>query len=255
MSSGLPGSLPSGSDIAIGWGIGLGTHHVSYGAAVAEIVPDAGLQGRLDTARRNFDAALDQAVRPLASPTAVTQEAAEPSDEEIGLDTQRAQKAAGGRFGHVFGSAVHRAIELLLSGASNTAAAAVTLAAQEAKLRDHLTEATADVERACSALAAIGLGHNPDLTVCTEYPVAMLREQGVLLSGFVDLLLSDASTVTVIDFKTDRPLDGDLVVAYPRYTRQLRLYGEMLRVAQIVGARQLRLGVLLTATGELRWLN
>jgi CO/xanthine dehydrogenase Mo-binding subunit len=29
--------LPNGGDIAIGWGIGLGTHHVSYGAAVAEI--------------------------------------------------------------------------------------------------------------------------------------------------------------------------------------------------------------------------
>ena len=36
LSSGLP--RPSrGGDIATGWGIGLGTHHVSYGAAVAEI--------------------------------------------------------------------------------------------------------------------------------------------------------------------------------------------------------------------------
>jgi nicotinate dehydrogenase subunit B len=37
LSSGLPRSLTSGGDIAIGWGVGLGTHHVSYGAAVAEI--------------------------------------------------------------------------------------------------------------------------------------------------------------------------------------------------------------------------
>jgi nicotinate dehydrogenase subunit B len=28
---------PSGGDIAVGWGVGLGTHHVSYGAAVAQI--------------------------------------------------------------------------------------------------------------------------------------------------------------------------------------------------------------------------
>ena len=28
---------PIGDDIAVGWGVGLGTHHVSYGAAVAQI--------------------------------------------------------------------------------------------------------------------------------------------------------------------------------------------------------------------------
>jgi ATP-dependent exoDNAse (exonuclease V) beta subunit len=191
----------------------------------------------------------------VASPTAVTQEAAERFEDEIGLDTQRVQKAAGGRFGHVFGSTVHRAIELILSGATDTAGAAVTLAAREAGLKDHLAEAAADVERARGALATIGVGCDPQLTVSTEYPVAMQRDHGVLLSGFVDLLLSDASTVTVIDYKTDRPLHGDLAAVYPRYTRQLRLYGDMLRVAQIVGARRLRLGLLLTALGELRWLD
>jgi nicotinate dehydrogenase subunit B len=37
LSSGLPRSLRSGGDVVTGWGVGLGTHHVSYGAAVAEI--------------------------------------------------------------------------------------------------------------------------------------------------------------------------------------------------------------------------
>jgi CO/xanthine dehydrogenase Mo-binding subunit len=37
LSSGLPRSTPSTGDVVTGWGIGLGTHHVSYGAAVAEI--------------------------------------------------------------------------------------------------------------------------------------------------------------------------------------------------------------------------
>jgi len=37
LSSGLPRPSPRDSDIVTGWGIGLGTHHVSYGAAVAEI--------------------------------------------------------------------------------------------------------------------------------------------------------------------------------------------------------------------------
>jgi nicotinate dehydrogenase subunit B len=37
LSSGLPRSTPSTGDVVTGWGIGLGTHHVSYGAAIAEI--------------------------------------------------------------------------------------------------------------------------------------------------------------------------------------------------------------------------
>jgi nicotinate dehydrogenase subunit B len=37
LSSGMPRSSPGSGDIVRGWGIGLGTHHVSYGAAVAEI--------------------------------------------------------------------------------------------------------------------------------------------------------------------------------------------------------------------------
>jgi nicotinate dehydrogenase subunit B len=37
LSSGLPRSSRSGGDVVTGWGVGLGTHHVSYGAAVAEI--------------------------------------------------------------------------------------------------------------------------------------------------------------------------------------------------------------------------
>ena len=37
LSAGLPRSAPSTGDVVTGRGIGLGTHHVSYGAAVAEI--------------------------------------------------------------------------------------------------------------------------------------------------------------------------------------------------------------------------
>jgi len=37
LSSGMPRRAAAGGDIMTGWGIGLGTHHVSYGAAVAEI--------------------------------------------------------------------------------------------------------------------------------------------------------------------------------------------------------------------------
>ena len=64
-----------------------------------------------------------------------------------------------------------------------------------------------------------------------------------------------ADTAMIIDFKTDSPVAGPLAVTYPRYAAQLQLYASMLRNSGTVGARTLRLGVLLTATGEIRWLD
>jgi ATP-dependent exoDNAse (exonuclease V) beta subunit len=132
--------------------------------------------------------------------------------------------------------------------------AAVSLAAQEVGSTEHLTEAEADVQRALEALRRFGLAGNPAVTLMTEYPLAMLWNDGKLLSGFIDLLALSDDTAMVIDFKTDTPVAGGLAAVYPKYAAQLRLYGDMLRTAGLVGARQLRLGLLLTATGKLRWL-
>jgi ATP-dependent exoDNAse (exonuclease V) beta subunit len=185
----------------------------------------------------------------------VTQEAASAAgDEEATLDSERARKAGAGRLGPVFGLVVHRALELMLSQSGTAVPAAVEVAAQEMELTEHLAEARADVERALDALHQAGAVADPAMSVLTEYPLTMPHGNGQLLSGFIDLLLIDADSATVIDFKTDAPIRGALDKAYPRYAAQLRLYGELLRAAQLVGHRRLRLGLLLTASGELRWL-
>jgi ATP-dependent exoDNAse (exonuclease V) beta subunit len=223
-----------------------------------EIVGDAPLQEHLDAVTIDFQEALRLAMQPIATPTAVTAEAtradgqADP-DEESGADSERARKAEAGRFGRVFGVTVHRALELLLSADLHAVPAAVSVAARESGLTEHHADAEADVRRALGALQPLGIGH-PGTVVTTEYPLVMLWNDGKLLNGFIDLLLLGAQDAVVIDFKTDAPRPGPLAASHPRYAAQLRLYGDMLRTAGLIGARRLRLGVLLTATGELRWL-
>ncbi len=219
------------------------------------IQSDVQLQERLDAVRLEFQDALRTAAQPIATPTAVTL-AAESSgaDEDLSIDAERTRKAETERLGPRFGSVVHRAIELVLSGSSDSVEMAVSLAAQEVGLTEHLRDAEADVQRAVEALRQRGLLDAAATTLATEYPLAMSWTDGKLLSGFIDLLVVSADAATVIDFKTDTPLPGALPAVYPEYAAQLRLYGDMLRVAGLVGARELRLGLLFTASGEVRWL-
>jgi ATP-dependent helicase/nuclease subunit A len=224
--------------------------------AEKHVVADQALQDALDEVQQRFQHALDRAAQPIAAPAAVTLEAAGASDaEELGLESERVRKAEAGRFGALFGSVVHRALELLLSqSAAADVAAAVSLAAQEASLTDDRAAAEADVQRAMKALEQQHLFGDPAITVATEYPLAMHRSDGKLLSGYIDLLVVRDGEVLVIDYKTDAPLSGALSAVYPKYAAQLRLYGELLEAAGVIGPRRLRLGLLLTATGELRWL-
>jgi ATP-dependent exoDNAse (exonuclease V) beta subunit len=83
----------------------------------------------------------------------------------------------------------------------------------------------------------------------------MLAADGVLLSGFVDLLAADDTTMTAIDFKTDVAPQAAAARVYPEYAAQLRLYGEMLRASGMVGTRELRLGLLFTESGRIDWVD
>ena len=240
-----PGQLPL-------WSRGRGD-----GVAItpAELAGDARLQERLDAVQQEFGQQVAQAVQPIAVPTAVTLEAASGAgDEELNLGAERARKAEQGRFGRQFGSLVHRALELLLSGEAGSAAIAVSLASQEAGSTEHAAAAEADVQRAVDALRQATVIGDGGVAIATEYPLAMGTRDGKLLTGFIDLLAVSATEVVVLDFKTDAPVAGVLARAYPRYAAQLRLYAELLHAAGVLEGRALRLGVLLTASGELRWL-
>jgi ATP-dependent exoDNAse (exonuclease V) beta subunit len=53
-----------------------------------------------------------------------------------------------------------------------------------------------------------------------EMPVTWRLDSGALIEGFVDLAYVDDSGFVVVDFKTDREMDG----AVDRYQRQVRIY-------------------------------
>jgi RecB family exonuclease len=195
--------------------------------------------------------------QPLAAPIAVTTLAAgEPqADPELSFDAERLRKAEGGRFGKLFGATVHRALELLALGAAADAPDAVALATREIGFEESADAAIEDVVRARMALAGAGIAGGGDIDTATEYPLCMLTGDGQLLSGVIDLLASDAETVTAIDFKTDVAPKAAAERVYPEYAAQLRLYGDMLREAGIVGQRRLRLGLLFTENGQLHWIG
>jgi ATP-dependent exoDNAse (exonuclease V) beta subunit len=53
-----------------------------------------------------------------------------------------------------------------------------------------------------------------------ETPVTYRLESGVIVEGYVDLAYRDGDSIVVVDFKTDRELDGTL----ERYRRQVSIY-------------------------------
>ena len=62
-----------------------------------------------------------------------------------------------------------------------------------------------------------------------ETPVTYRLDSGPLVEGYVDLAFRDGGSVVVVDFKTDRELDG----ALERYQKQVSLYATA--IGQAVG--------------------
>jgi ATP-dependent exoDNAse (exonuclease V) beta subunit len=58
-------------------------------------------------------------------------------------------------------------------------------------------------------------------------PVTWRADSGALIEGFVDLAYIDDKGFVVIDFKTDRELEG----AADRYQRQVRIYAAAIAAA------------------------
>jgi len=227
--------------------------HGADGARPREIRADAGLEADLNARAAESAKRLAVASEPIAVPLAVTAAAKGGEGDEATSEAERFHKAEGARHGAEFGSLVHRALELVLSGAQSSGQGAVEIAAAEAGVREHIGEAIADVERALTTLGDAGITAEHNWQLCCEYPIYDV-EPGKLLAGFIDLLAVSDDAVAVIDFKSDQPREGDVASAYPSYAEQLRLYGAALTHSGRTDRRALRLGLLLTATGELRWL-
>ncbi len=196
-------------------------------------------------------AASREAARPRFRPARVSAEAGE-LDEEIDVTLPKQRE---GRYGGLFGSAVHHAIGLVLRNGGAAVPEAVRRAAQRYGLLELLDEAAADVARALDALRAAGLARPLGLDLQIEYPVAGPWDAGRLLSGYIDLVSVLESAVDVIDFKTDAPPQQPVERAYPEYAAQVRAYGRLLQAAGILKDRRLRCGLLFTADGGIRWVE
>ena len=66
-----------------------------------------------------------------------------------------------------------------------------------------------------------------------ETPVTWRSEAGALIEGIVDLAYADEEGFVVVDFKTDRELDG----ALERYQRQVSIYAAAIAAATGRSAR------------------
>jgi ATP-dependent helicase/nuclease subunit A len=156
-----------------------------------------------------------------------------------------------GRYGREFGTLVHRAMEISLRDTNVGATDAVARAANETGFRQHLDEAVADVDRGLAALLQEGLSGDVGQSLRLEYPVSGPGDNGTMLLGYVDLVHVKDSRLTVIDFKTDQPPDGEVVELMPAYVEQVKMYGQLL---SSVGLGETRCGLLFTGDGGVRWV-
>ena len=204
--------------------------------------------------RERWAEAAAEAARPRFVPVAVSDE------REIALETDGEiaplpQKCRKGRYGPVFGEAVHRGIGHALRKPGRGPDECVTLAARETGLTEHLEEAARDVASAIAVLRAEGLHRVPGPTLRLEYPVAGTADGGRMLVGYVDLVAASDRFLDVIDFKTDQPPTGAVDALYPEYVRQVRLYADLLVRAGAAGDRQTRCGLLFTAASRIEWVS
>lgn len=193
-----------------------------------------------------WEAAARGALHPRLQPLAITTHA----HADASVDEDAVIAARKGRFGPVFGAAVHRALQLVLERKLQPEAA-VELAGVALGAGAERAEALADVKRTLAGLNAEGLsGH----TLRLEYPIAGALADEALLVGAIDLLAISDDTVSIVDFKTDSPPRGAVEQTHSGYVAQIRTYASLLERSGAFDGRRVRCGLLFSADGRMRWV-
>ena len=109
--------------------------------------------------------------------------------------------------------------------------------------------------RAIAALRAEGLFRQPGLDLQLEYPIAGAAENGLLLGGYIDLIVVTQGQITILDFKTDAPPVEGIENVYPEYAAQVSTYASLVEAASVAAPGQVRCGLLFAADGQIRWLS
>jgi ATP-dependent helicase/nuclease subunit A len=170
--------------------------------------------------------------RPVVAATALARSAAETDDPNLAAREPEGDRPAylRGRGGTAVGRAVHAVLQTvdLATGAGLAATARAQALAEgvperEAEIRDLAAAAL----RAPVVRAAVERG----LPCWREVPVAATVD-GVLVEGFVDLLVETPEGLVVVDYKTDRvPDEHELEAALDRYAVQAGAYALALEAA------------------------
>jgi len=175
----------------------------------------------------------------VRSVTMLADEAQASEVPEVEIETVPADRS-GRPGGKRFGSLVHAVLALVpLPGAAREVDA---LARLQGRLlganEEEITAAIAAVRAALEhpLLRRAGLAAREG-GLRRETPILLRQPDGVLAEGFVDLAFREGGAWTVVDFKTDRELEGERA----RYAVQVDLYARAIAAATAQPAR----GVLL----------
>ncbi|HJQ85627.1 MAG TPA: UvrD-helicase domain-containing protein [Candidatus Binatia bacterium] len=163
--------------------------------------------------------------------------AAEPPGIEVTVESVAVP--AGRPHGRRFGTLVHGVLATVALAADRAAVAGA------ATLQGRLLGATSDevaaaVDTVVAALAHPLLGRAARATRCRrESPIAVEVEGGAVIEGVVDAAFLEGDGWTVIDFKTDVEIAGEV----DRYRRQVALYARAIAAATSMPARAVLLRI------------
>jgi ATP-dependent exoDNAse (exonuclease V) beta subunit len=174
------------------------------------------------------DDAIAAAQRPsievMTATAAAATEALAPIGREIEVATENVTGSHPRPGGQRFGSLVHALIADMPLDVPDTRTIARLAAAHGRVLGadgDEIAAAEGIVLRVLRHPVLQAAAHaNRDGRCYREMPVTWRTDSGAIIEGFVDLAYVDGDGLVVVDFKTDRELDG----AVDRYERQIRIY-------------------------------
>jgi ATP-dependent exoDNAse (exonuclease V) beta subunit len=130
-----------------------------------------------------------------------------------------------------FGTLVHAILAAIPLGPGNDAAAAQLAEAHGRVLgapAEEIASAADVVRRVLRHPVLAGAARAAEQDRCyRETPVTLRLEDGAIVEGNVDLAYVDQDEVVVVDFKTDRELDG----AVDTYRRQVQVYAAAIGAA------------------------
>jgi ATP-dependent exoDNAse (exonuclease V) beta subunit len=186
---------------------------------------------------RAIAAAQQPSIDVMTATAAAADETRAPIGAEIDVATELVEGTLPRPGGQRFGSLVHALIADMPLDAPDAQTIAHLASAHGRVLGADVAEMSAaeDVVRRLlahpvlqAAARAQRAGH-----CYREMPVTWRTDAGAIVEGFVDLAYADGPGLVVVDFKTDRELDG----ALDRYQRQIRIYAAAISAATGRSAR------------------